>query len=102
MRIFTHTISIAASPDAVFDYFIDFDHAPRWRRFVTDMHVVGPAPVREGSIVSVSMEVAGEPYTFTMTVLACERPRLWRHRTDEAHYEGAIEYTFSPGREGTQ
>lgn len=102
MRIFSHTILIARPPEAVFDFFTDFAQAPRWRRYLREMRLVGGAPLRAGSDVAVTMDLAGEPYSFTLHVVALDRPRLWQHRTDERHYRGVIEYTFAPEAEGTR
>ena len=101
MRVFTHTIWIARSPEAVFDFFVDFTQAPRWRRFVSQMRLISAGPLGAGSVVAVSMDLAGATHDFTLTVLTLDRPRRWRHRTDEPHYDGAVEYTFAPDRDGT-
>jgi hypothetical protein len=102
MRLFTHTIWIAKSPDAVFDFFADFAMAPRWRRFVSAMRLTSPPPLGVGSLVSVTMELAGSTHDFTLTVLTFDRPRVWRHRMDDPHYDGSIEYTFAPDGSGTR
>lgn len=102
IRLYTHTITIARPPEAVFDFFTDFTQAPRWRRYLREMKLVGDGPLRAGSDVAVTMDLAGEPYAFTMRVLALERPRLWQHRTSERHYDGVIEYTFEPEGAGTR
>jgi uncharacterized protein YndB with AHSA1/START domain len=102
MRLYRHTIWIERSPEDVFDFFVDFSQAPRWRRFVRAMAPVTPGPIRAGSRVHVDMDIAGEPYAFDMDVLAFERPSLWRHRTNETDYLGAIEYRFEPERGGTR
>lgn len=102
IRIFTHAISIERPPDAVFDFFMDFTQAPRWRRYVRDMRVKGIGPLGVGSEIAVTMDLAGEPYAFNLHVLALDRPRLWQHRTDERHYNGLIEYRFEPDEHGTR
>jgi uncharacterized protein YndB with AHSA1/START domain len=102
IRLFTHSISIARTPEAVFDFFTDFTQAPRWRRYLRDMHVIGDRPLGGGSDVAVTMDLAGEPHAFTLHVLAFDRPRLWQHRTNEPHYDGVIEYTFEPQVTGTR
>jgi uncharacterized protein YndB with AHSA1/START domain len=102
MQLFKHTIWIAKPRDAVFDYFIDFDQASRWRSFVRTMELVGAGPVHAGSKVHVVMDIGGDPYEFDLEVLAYERPALWRHRTNETDYRGAIEYRFESEAQGTR
>jgi uncharacterized protein YndB with AHSA1/START domain len=102
MRIFEHTIWIARPREAVFDYFTNFRVAPEWRSYVRSMTPVGEGPVKAGSAITVVMDVAGEEYTFTLNVLTCERPSLWRHRTNETDFNGFIEYRFEPEGNGTR
>jgi hypothetical protein len=102
MQIASHTIWIAHPPDAVFDFFIDFSKAPRWRSYVRTMTRLDQGPLTEGARVHVTMDLMGEPYEFDLEVLACERPSLWRHRTHEADFFGHVEYRFEPERDGTR
>jgi hypothetical protein len=101
MRVFRHTIWIARTPEEVFDFFLDFSQAPRWRSHVRTMATVGGGPVRAGSRVHVTMDVLGDPYEIDLQVLAVERPTLWRHRTDETDFNGHIEYRFDADSAGT-
>jgi hypothetical protein len=102
MRLFTHTIWIAKPREAVFDFFVDLDAAPRWRQYVRRMVPRAPGPIGAGSVIHVTMDVAGDPYEFEMLVLTCDRPALWRHRTNETDYRGFIEYRFDNEAEGTR
>ena len=102
MNLVTRSIWIARRRDEVFDFFLDFSQAPRWRQFVTSMEVVGPGPLGVGSRVRATMDVAGGRQTFDMEVLAFERPAVWRHRTFESDFNGHIEYRFDTEGEGTR
>src|SRR6476469_7069096 len=102
MQLFNHTIWIAKPRDAVFDYFVDFGQASRWRSYVRTMELVGPGPLRTGSKVHVVIDVGGDAYALDLEVLAFERPSVWRHRTNEVDYDGAIEYRFEPEEQGTR
>lgn len=102
MNIVSHTIWIARTPEAVFDYFVDFSKAARWRSYVRTMTQLDPGPLASGSRVHVTLDLLGEPYEFVLEVLACHRPSLWRHRTDEVDFRGCIEYRFEPERAGTR
>jgi hypothetical protein len=102
MQLAHHTIWIARTPEEVFDFFVDFTAAPRWRQYVRSMALVGPPPVRAGSCVHVTMDLSGQPFDVDLEVLVCERPSLWRHRTDESDFFGFIEYRFEPDTSGTR
>ena len=102
MHIFKHTIWIDRPRQAVFDYFTDFSRASEWRQYVRTMEPAESGPVRAGSRVHVTMDLAGEDYVFDLEVLACEPPGLWRHRTNETDLRGFIEYRFDEERGGTR
>ena len=102
MRIFEHTIWIARPREAVFDYFTTWDAAPEWRSYVRSMAPATTEPVRAGSTINVVMDVAGEENTFKLMVVACDRPSLWRHRTNETDFNGFIEYKFEEESNGTR
>jgi uncharacterized protein YndB with AHSA1/START domain len=102
MQTFKHTISIARPREEVFDYFTNFAAASEWRLYVRSMIPQGDGAVKTGSKINVVMDVAGGEYAFVMTVLACERPSLWRHQTNEPDFDGYIEYRFEPEQNGTR
>jgi len=101
-RIFKHTIWVNRPPDAVFDFFTDFAQAARWRQYVRSMAPASPGPIAPGSSINVVLDLNGEEYRFTLEVLAVERPRLWRHRTNEIDFRGYIQYTFESEQQGTR
>ncbi len=102
MRLFKHTIVIAKPREAVFDFFVDFTNASSWRAFVRTMEPVEPGPVHAGSVIHVVMDLAGGEYAFDLDVLACDRPSLWRHKTNEVDFAGYIEYRFDADPAGTR
>ena len=102
MNVFTHTIWIARSPETVFDFFTDFSQAARWRQYVQSMRRLDDRPLGAGSRLEIVLQIMGERQTIGMEVLACERPGLWRHRTDESDFNGYVEYRFEPDGAGTQ
>ena len=59
MRVLSHTIWIARTPDEVFDFFIDFSQASRWRQFVRTMTPLDGGPLRPGSRIRVTMDIMG-------------------------------------------
>ena len=102
MRLLQHSIWISRPPEDVYDFFVDFSQASRWRQYVRTMERLDEGPLRAGSRVHVTMDIMGEAYTFELDVLACERPSRWRHRTNETDFRGFVEYLFEPERDGTR
>ena len=102
MRIVQHTIWIDRPPSQVFDFFIDLSRGHTWRQYVTAMRLKSDPPLRAGSLVDVTLDLMGQPYTFDLEVLAFERPRRWRHRTHEQDFAGYVEYLFDEEKSGTR
>jgi uncharacterized protein YndB with AHSA1/START domain len=101
MRAFTRTIWISRPPDAVFDFFVDFDRGPEWRSYVRTMRRLDSGPIAAGSRIHVTMDLASEDYSFELEVLACDRPSRWRHQADEVDLISITEYTFEAEKQGT-
>jgi len=102
MQIASHTVWIARPCGAVFDYFIDFSKAARWRSYVRTMERLDAGPLGKGSRIRVMMDVLGGSYEFVLEVLEYQPPWLWRHRTDETDFLGHVEYRFEPEGDGTR
>jgi len=102
MRLFTRTITIARPREAVFDFFIDFSQASRWRQNVRTMEPLTAGPIHAGTVIRVTWDVAGGDHTLDLHVAACDRPSLWRHTVDEVDFLTTVEYRFEPDRDGTQ
>jgi len=102
MRLAQHSIHIDRTPADVFGFFVDFSQASRWRQFVRTMTPRQPGPVAAGSVIDVVFDVMGETQTYELTVLTCEPPSLWRHRTNETEFRGSVEYRFDPEHTGTR
>jgi hypothetical protein len=102
MHLAKHVIWIHRPREAVFDFFVDFSQAARWRQYVESMALASEPPLRVGSRVRTTLALMGGRYTFELEVLALERPSLWRHRTFESDFNGYIEYRFEPERDGTR
>jgi uncharacterized membrane protein len=102
MRAFRHTIWIARTPEEVFDFFVDFSRAARWRLYVRSIERLDQGPLRVGSRLHVTIDLSGSPYELEMEVLAVQRPTLWRHRTYEGDVSGYVEYRFDKEGAGTR
>jgi hypothetical protein len=73
---------------------VDFTHASRWRQSVKTMEAVTPGPLRAGTVIRTTWDVAGEAISLDLEVAACERPSLWRHTVDEHDFFTTVEYRF--------
>ena len=102
MQMAQHSVHIDRTPREVFDFFIDFSQASRWRQYVRTMTPREPGPIHAGSIIDVVIDVVGVTQTFELHVLACEPPSLWRHRTSEKEFRGHVEYRFDAENGGTR
>ena len=61
MRLFTRTVTIAKPREAVFDFFVDFSQASRWRQSVKTMEPLTPGPLRAGTVIRRRhAEIAGQ------------------------------------------
>jgi uncharacterized protein YndB with AHSA1/START domain len=102
MRLLRRTTWISRPPEEVFDFFVDFSKASLWRQYVRTMERCDDGPLRPGSRIHVTMDLAGTAYDFDLEVLAVERPSRWRHRTDETDFFGFVEYRFEARQGGTR
>jgi uncharacterized protein YndB with AHSA1/START domain len=102
MRLFTRTITIDRPREAVFDLFIDFSQASRWRQSVRTMEPIGPGRVQAGTVIRTTFDLPAGGYTLDLTVQACDRPSLWRHWVDETDFLTSVEYRFEPEAQGTR
>jgi hypothetical protein len=102
MRVWRHTEWIARTPERVFDFFFEYEHAPRWRGFVKSMAPIDAGPPRAGTRLRVSLDLMGEEHELELTLTALERPVLWRHHTNEVDFRGEIEYRLESERGGTR
>ena len=102
MQVFKHTIVIDRPRDQVFDLFVDLGRTPHWRQYVTSLERLDSGPLEAGSRIRATMDLMGEATSYELEVLACERPSLWRHRSNETDFTGHIEYRFEPEGSGTR
>jgi hypothetical protein len=94
MQLFKYSIVIARPRETVFDFFADWSKAPLWRQYVRSMDREETGPLGVGSRIRFTIDWAGNEIEYWLTVLAYERPSLWRHRTNETDFGGYIEYRF--------
>ena len=80
---------------------MDFRTAPRWRNMVRRMEVVGPGPVREGSMVQLTMDVMGKTVQLEAEVWRYEPPHRFGMRNTRQGITGIFEYVLQPEASGT-
>lgn len=80
MAYLTLDETIARTPAEVFAYQVDFTQAPRWRRLVERMELVGGGPPAVGARVRVTYRVGGieQVRDFIMTIYDPPRTLAWR------------------------
>jgi hypothetical protein len=86
----------------VFDFLFDFARAASWRSYVRRMEQVDPGPARAGTRIRSTMELQGAERELEIILTAVERPRLWRHTTNEIDFRGEVEYALQPEKLGTR
>lgn len=102
MQLFSHSIDIARPRADVFAFFTDWEKAPLWRQYVKTMKAVSDGPLGVGSQVTFTIDLHGEEMSYTLTVLAYDPPKVWRHSTTQSHFSGFIEYRFDEIPAGTR
>jgi hypothetical protein len=86
------SITIARSPEVVFDFMLDLSLASRWRPMISSMETVDGAPPREGSRITIQFWSGGREQTQTTTLDVCDRPRRQAYVTDARSFLLRVEF----------
>jgi hypothetical protein len=101
MRSFRFSQQIDRTAEEIFAFMMDFRTAPRWRNMVRRMEVAGPGPVREGSIILLTMDVMGKTVELDAEVWRYEPPYRFGMRNTRQGITGIFEYVLQPDASGT-
>lgn len=101
MRSFRHTIHIDRSPAQVWAFMMDFSRAPRWRNHVRDMRILTDGPLRVGTELQLTFDLAGRVRTARCEVWAFETAKRFGVRSTTRKATGIYEYLLAPAGGGT-
>jgi hypothetical protein len=101
MRAFRYKLRFEQSREEIFAFMMDLTTAPRWRSLVRHMEVESGGPVRQGSILNLTLDVAGKTMHVQSEVLICDPPRRYAHRNITNGVEGRFEYCLEAEGNGT-
>jgi len=102
MRAFRYTDVLLAKREEVFAYMMDFSTAPRWRNMVRRIEVVGGGPVRAGSKLLFTMDIAGRTKQGEVELWCYEPPRRFGQTNTRSGITGVFEYVIEPHGTGAQ
>lgn len=102
MRSFRFSQHIDRPAEEIFAFMMDFRTAPRWRNMVRRMEVVGSGPVREGSMVQLTMDAMGKTVQLEAEVWRYEPPNRFGMRNTQQGITGIFEYVLEPDGTGTK
>jgi uncharacterized protein YndB with AHSA1/START domain len=74
MYTVTEAVTIARSPEEVFDYLTDGRNRPEWDVTVISERLTSPEPVRAGSTIHTRMRMMGREVDFDWRVIEFEPP----------------------------
>lgn len=96
----TESVSIARSPDDVFDFFTDGRNRPRWDTTVIFEKLTSPEPVGVGSTIHTRMRMLGRETDFDWRVREFDRPRRMAIISTAGMFPTGLLLDFSPVGEG--
>ena len=101
MRAFRYKERFEQSREEIFAFMMDLSTAPRWRSLVRHIEVEGGGPVRQGSILNLTLDVGGKTMHVPSEVWALEPPHRHGHRNVTNGVEIRFEYRLQADVDGT-
>lgn len=96
MAYLTLSEHVNRAPAEVFAYMMDFTQAPRWRRLVERMELVGSTAPAVGSAVHVTYRYGGEAHQRVFLITDYDPPRMMAWRMDVKTHDWVVRYQVEP------
>jgi hypothetical protein len=101
MEAFENTVTIARSPDEVFDFLAHFENVPAWNHAIQSTRQVSPGPVGVGTVY---LQIRSEPRWadegFVVTTL--DPPRRLAIEGDLGPFHARLRYVLEPVNDYTE
>jgi|SRR6185437_2618711 len=102
MRAFRYKERFEQSREEIFAFMMDLSTAPRWRSLVRHIEVEGGGPVRQGSILNLTLDVGGKTMHVPSEVLVYEPPHRYSHRNITNGVAMTFEYRLEADGNGAR
>jgi hypothetical protein len=101
MRAFRYTQRFEQSREEIFAFMMNLSTAPRWRSLVRHIEVEGGGPLRQGSVLLLTLDVGGKTMQVPSEVLVYEPPHRYSHRNITNGVAMTFEYCLETDVNGT-
>jgi hypothetical protein len=101
MRAFRYKQHFEQSREEIFAFITDLSTAPHWRNLVRHCEVEGGGPMRQGSIVLLTLDVGGKTMRVPSEVWLYEPPHRYGHHNITNGVKGVFEYYLEADGNGT-
>ena len=101
MRAFRYKQHFEQSREEIFAFITDLSTAPRWRSLVRHCEVEGGGPMRQGSIVLLTLDVGGKTMHVPSEVWLYDPPHRYGHQNITNGVKGVFEYCLEADVNGT-
>jgi hypothetical protein len=98
----TESVTIARSPEDVFDFFTDGRNRPRWDTTVVFEELTSPEPVGVGSTIHTRMRTMGRESDFDWRVTEFDRPTRMAIVSTAGMLPTSLLFAFEPFGDGCQ
>lgn len=101
MRAFRYKERFEQSREEIFAFMMDLSTAPRWRSLVRHIEVEGGGPVRQGSILNLTLDVGGKTMQVPSEVWILDPPHRYGHQNVTNGVAMTFEYCLETDVNGT-
>ena len=101
MRAFRYKQRFEQSREEIFAFMMDLSTASRWRSLVRHIEVEGGGPVRQGSVLLLTLDVGGKTMQVPSEILVYEPPHRYGQRNITNGVAMTFEYCLETDADGT-